>query len=79
MIVELFEKFFSISVKEYIIEACKENEFDLQLDDLNTSIGIIILSFINNRKSQRDFWSTDPYLSLEVVRSVMQRNTFEEM
>ena len=75
--VELFKKFFTISIKEYIIEACKGNEFDLQLDDLNTFIGIIILSSINKKKSQRDFWSTDPYLSLEVVRSAMQQNKFE--
>ena len=51
-------------MKEYIIEACKENEFDLQLDDLSTFIGIIILSSINKRKSQRDFWSTDPCMFL---------------
>ena len=47
--VELFEKFFFILMEEYIIEACKENKFDLQLDDLNTFIGIIILSSISNR------------------------------
>ena len=51
-LVELFKKFFSISMKEYIIEACKKSEFDLQLDDLNTFIGIIILSSINKRKSE---------------------------
>ena len=77
--VELFEKFVSISLKECIMEAHKDNEFDLQLDDLNTFIGIIILSSINKRKSQRDFWSTDPYLSLEVVRSATQWDKFEEI
>ena len=76
---ESFKKFFCIVIKEYIIEACKENKFDLQLDDLNTFIGINILSCINKRKSQRDFWSTDPYLSLEVVRSAIQRNKCEEI
>ena len=34
--VELFETFFSIEIKQYIIDACKENDFDLQLQDLNT-------------------------------------------
>lgn len=77
--VELFEKFFTNSMKKYIIEACKENNFDLNLDDLNTFIGIIILSSINKRKSQRDYWSTDPYLSLEVVSSAMQRDKFLEI
>ena len=66
-------------MKKYITEACKENEFDLQLDDLDTFIGIIILSSINKRKSQRGFWSTNPYLSLEVVCSAMQWDKFEEI
>ena len=76
---KLFEKFFSMSMKQYIIEAWNEAEFDLQLEDLNTFIGIIILNSINERKSQRNFWSTEPYLSLELVRSAMQRDIFEEI
>ena len=55
--VELFETFFSVEIKQYIIDTCKENEFDLQLQDLNTFLGIIIVTSFNKRKSQRDcYW-----------------------
>lgn len=77
--VELFETFFSIDMKQYIIDACKENNFNLNLQDLNTFIGIIILTSFNKRKSQRDYWSTDPFLSCDVVSSAMSRNVFEEI
>ena len=77
--VELFETIFSIELKQYIIDACKENNFDLQLQDLNTFLGIIIVSSFNNRKSQRDYWSTDPFISCEVISSAMSRKTFEEI
>lgn len=75
--VELFETFFPIEMKEYIIGACKENGFDLSLLDLNTFIGIVITSSFNKRKSQRDYWSTDPFLSCEVISSAMSRIKFE--
>jgi len=77
--VELFETFFSIKMKQYIIDASEENDFNLQLQDLNTFLGIIILTFFNKRKSQRDYWSTDPFLSCDVVSSAMSRNTFEKI
>lgn len=77
--VELFETFFSIEMKKYIIDACKENGFDLPLVDLDTFIGIIIMSSFNKRKSQRDYWSTDPFLSCEVVASAMTRTKFEQI
>ena len=47
--VELFETFFCIEMKQYIIDACKENGFDLQLQDLNTFLGIIIVTFFTER------------------------------
>jgi len=61
--VQLFEKIFSIEMKRYIIETCTENKYILSLDNLNTFIGIVILSSINKKKSQRDYWSFDPFLS----------------
>jgi len=36
---QLFETFFSIKMKQYIIDACKENNYDLKLQDLDTFIG----------------------------------------
>jgi len=75
--VQLFNSFFSIEMKEYIIDACKENGLDLWLDDLDTFIGIIIVTSFNKRKSQRDYWSTDPFLSCEIISSAMARTKFE--
>ena len=60
--VELFETFFSIEIKQYIIDASKENDFDLQLQDLNTFLGIIIVTSFKKRESQRDYWSTGPMI-----------------
>lgn len=77
--IELFETFFSIEMKQYIIDASKENGFDLSLVDLNTFIGIVITSSFNKRKSQRDYWSTDPFLSCEVISSAMSRRKFESI
>jgi len=76
---ELFKTFFSIEIKQYIIDASKENDFNLQLQGLNTFLGIIILTSFNKRKSQRDYWSTDPFLSCNVVSSAMSRNTFKKI
>ena len=77
--VELFETFFSIEIKQYIIDACKDNDIDLQLQDSNTLIGIIIVTSFNKRKSQRDYWSTDLFISCDVISSAMSRKTFEEI
>ena len=77
--VELFKTWFSIEIKQYIIDACKENNFDLPLQDLNTFLGIIIVTSFNKRKSQRDYWSTDPFISCDVISSAMSRKTFEEI
>ena len=66
-------------MKQYIIDASKENNYDLKLQDLDTSIGIVIFTSFNKRKSQRDYWSSDLYLSSEIVSSAMSRNKFEEI
>lgn len=74
---QLFETFFSIEMKKYIIDACKDNGYDLKLKDLDTFIGIVIFSTFNSRKSQRDYWSSDPYLFNEVISNAMSRQQFE--
>lgn len=77
--VELFENFFCDEIKNYIIEATSENGLDLSLQDFNTFVGIIILTAINKRKSQRDHWSTDPYLRNNVIACAMSRTEFEKI
>jgi len=77
--VELFELFFSDAIKSYIIEATNENGYNLSKIDLETFLGIIILSSFNKRKSQRDYWSSDALLSCDIVQQAMSRSTFEEI
>jgi len=77
--IELFEVFFSTEMKQYIIDASKENDLHLQMHDLNIFIAILMVSSFNKRKSQRDYWSKDPFLSCEVVSSAMARDTFENI
>lgn len=77
--VQLFEMFFCRAIKDYIIAATKENGFDLSLLLLNAFIGIIIFSSFNRRKSQRDYWSNDPYLKSDVVSATMSSKTFEQI
>ena len=44
---QLFETFFSIEMKKYIIDACKDNGYDLKFKDLDTFIGIFIFSTLS--------------------------------
>lgn len=74
--VELFELFFTTEIKKHIIDATKENDLELSLEDLNTFIGILLISSYNIRKNQRDYWSNDTYLKCEAVSSAMSRNKF---
>lgn len=66
-------------MKNHIIEATKENGYDLSMHDLNTFIGIVIFSSFNKRKSQRDYWSHDLYLGEGVVSAAMTCNKFESI
>lgn len=75
--VELFEFFFSHDLKTYIIEATQENGYKLSMSDLNTFLGIMIFSTHNRRLGQRDYWSSDPFLSSHIVSEAISRNKFE--
>lgn len=66
-------------MKVHILNATTENKCQLSNLELDTFIGIIIFSAINKRESQRDYWSTDPYLSCEVVKSTMSSIHFKEI
>lgn len=75
----LFELVLSEDLKAFIIEATVSNGSDPSLHDLNTFLGIIILSIINSRKSQSNHWSTNPLLASELVKSPMSRQQFEKI
>lgn len=74
--VELFELFFSKEMKDYIIECTILNGYNLTENELDIFIGILVLTTFNQRKSQKDYWSTDPLLVCPAVSSAMSRNKF---
>jgi len=74
--VELFEICFSSEIKNYILQATSENNFRISIEELNTFIGILILSNFNQRRAIKDYWSTDPLLECPIVRRSMSRNKF---
>jgi len=74
---EIFEFFFSAELKKYLIEATKENGYDLSSTDLDTFLGIIIFSVYNVRSAQRDYWSKHSFLKSDIVSEAMSQNKFE--
>ena len=74
--VELFELFFSKKLKTYIIESTLENGYELSIDKLDVFLGICITSSINSRKRDRDYWSKDPLLHLDMIASSISRNEY---
>lgn len=77
--IELFEMFFSTSLKNYIIEATAEHGYELKLQRLNTFLGIIIFTIFNKRLSQRDYWSQRSMLRSDAVTSAMGLREFEKI
>ncbi|XP_046745680.1 piggyBac transposable element-derived protein 3-like [Diprion similis] len=73
---QLFEFFFSEELKNFIVEATRENNFNMTSNDLDVFLGIIILSIFNERKSLRDYWSLDPLLICNPIAEAMSRNEF---
>lgn len=76
---QLFERFFSLEIKNYIIACTKVNGLEISLPDLEVFIGIIIFTTYNQRLSQRDYWSKDPHLKAEPVASAMGLKKFEKI
>lgn len=76
---DLFEHFFSDTLKKYIVDATAEHGYHLELSHLDTFLGIIIFTMFNKRLSQRDYWSTSPLLRADIVASAMGRTEFEKI
>lgn len=75
--VELFELYFSDEMKQYIIDATKENGYLLSKERLDVFLGILLQSVLNKKTSQRDYWSEHPILRCEAVATAMGRREFE--
>ena len=54
------------------------NGYPLTENDFDVFIGIILSTF-NKRKSQRDYWSSDPLLVCEPVAAAIGRDKFENI
>lgn len=74
--VQLFELFFSSDLKEYIIKCTNSNGYQLTANELDIFLGIIIMTIFNNRKSERDYWSTNELLRCNLIASAMSRDKF---
>lgn len=75
-LVELFEIFFSLELKNHIIDSTRKNGYNLTLIDLDIFVGIVITSIFNQRKSQRDYWSNNLLLSCPIIIAAMSRDKF---
>ncbi|OXU20828.1 hypothetical protein TSAR_010853 [Trichomalopsis sarcophagae] len=77
--VELFELFYSSEIKNYIIEASQINGLQISVGELNTFVGILLLSSINIRNNQYEYWETDSLVNCPDISSAMSRNRFKEI
>ncbi|XP_058791774.1 piggyBac transposable element-derived protein 3-like [Phymastichus coffea] len=75
-LVDLFQLFFSLELKEVIVDATRENGYDLTIEELDVFVGILITSMFNGRKSQKDYWSRLPLLRCEPIAAAMSRNKY---
>jgi len=71
---ELFQIFFTDEMRNHILEATRENGFDLSNNSLNKFILVIMISIFNSRKSQSDYWSSKS--ACPIVKKIMSKNDF---
>lgn len=76
---ELFHLFFTDDMKNHIIEATRENHFQLSKENFDKFLTIIMITIFNVRKSQRDYWSKKLILGCPIVQKIMTRNNFCEI
>ena len=55
------------------------NGYNHTEDKLDIFIVILVLTTFNKKKTQKDYWSTDPRLACPAVFSAMSRATFMEI
>ena len=74
--VELFKILFSEELKQYIIDAIFENNYELSKDKLDAFLSILITTSFNTRKRERDYWSNDKIIHHDLIASTMSRNEY---
>ncbi|XP_058789587.1 piggyBac transposable element-derived protein 3-like [Phymastichus coffea] len=68
--------FYKGKLKEVIVDATRENGYDLTIEELDVFVGILITSMFNGRKSQKDYWSRLSLLRCEPIAAAMSRNKY---
>ncbi|XP_058789687.1 piggyBac transposable element-derived protein 3-like [Phymastichus coffea] len=74
--VQMYELYFASDLKEYIIKCTNSNVYQLTADKFEIFLGIIITTIFNNRKSQRDYWSSNELFRCNPIASAMSRDKF---
>ena len=83
--IELFRLLFDEEMKQLIITETlryaqqKNNTLTFREEDLETFVGIILLTGYNRRPRQRQYWSKDDDIECNLVARSMSRNTFENI
>lgn len=75
----LFQIFFSKAMKFHIIEASKEKSLNISSEDFDKFLTVILISIVQPRKSERDFWSQKTFVGCPTVKSIMTRHQFTEI
>jgi len=76
---ELFQIFFTDEMRNHILEATRENGFDLSSNSLNKFILVIMISIFNSCKSQSDYWFSKSVLGCPIVKKIMSKNEFRSI
>ena len=63
-------------MKQFIVEASSQIDFELSIQDFETFIGILMLTSYYVGSDQQEYWSTNPILACDAVRAAMCRNKF---
>ncbi|XP_066599987.1 piggyBac transposable element-derived protein 3-like [Prorops nasuta] len=77
--VQLFELFFSFDLKRYILESTECNGYSFTANQLDVFLGIVLTSIFSERKSERDYWSSNELLKCIPIASAMSRDAFLEI
>ncbi|XP_045110881.1 piggyBac transposable element-derived protein 2-like [Portunus trituberculatus] len=82
---ELFEKLMNPNIYDYIVKetvryaSSSKNmcDFTFTVDELKIFIGILLFSGYHKVPSERDYWSTDKDLGVQIIQKAMSRNRYK--
>lgn len=85
--VQVFEQIFDSSVYDLIIQETNryanaeknKHGYSASIDDIKIFIGFLIFTGYHRLPSERDYWSEDEDLRVDLVRNAMSRNAYLEL